>query len=1091
MRKIIMGLIVGISGIVATNGGNSSFGSKDYKTKITWDCDSKQFNFTIQANGSQAAKTTAEIKPGEVKTVYGLVQAEKAMTLNDSVCLLFDINNDGESFYALLVSSSGQYKMIRANALDWQTNYPTKAKVVVTNGQGKWSAQISIPLSDFNCQPGAGDIWQLGLARKTVHKGKPVYFRSGKAQFPLSYNSLTERLGWSQLPLPNIQFKFPAPQSPIKVTSFSRGACDSTTPGENIVRLAVNNQSAKPVKLELNIYDDARTKIKKITKIAYPKQITGLTVDYSVTLNMKAIKFQLKADGKTVYQSQYPVAERIASRVTPAEGSFDQAKLTNYSPTIKAADGMTWSQLAGENRGKRYAEIFGMPWHNGKFFELCTTEKLMPWMIEQRKIHKYNDIKDKIKNIRQAGTKISFTPQSWESRSAYWLKLKTYSGYLGDQGDIDEYFTSLRQGMKLYKDVIGAFFIGDEIYGQMRKKTVNLFALYKTKGLYPEIEKIDREIREKFGYGKYGIPTSQKDKNRFRWVALKRWANDFTDRFERKVIKEVRKIDKDLPIFSPDLLGDMTSADISRWQDGRFDVHLAQLNNHIRPNGVNGIAFCRLVNDLSKPQEFWGCTHTEGSGVKLTTTEMQQLYTHFFRNGVTGLHFWPLGGTKLWMTDTRISRPEAFKYILETIKNIRGNKLTPPAKTAAAIYVSELSQMSIPAYWDWIGFIEPAFYMLNIKLNADVQFISDLAVARGYAKPADYRLIVAPFIQFTNNKAGQLLLDAVKQGTTLLVTDPQAFSFMPNGTVPEKLRQQLFGKIIPVATAKQMHKATTLQTDFLQNSPKLKMAVPPPTLWNIVGKSYTFNQVANDEVLMRYADNSPAAIVRKLGKGKIIITGFNIYQHTSNHPVPWQEVPVANLDLFKALLKSCNISYGTPGVIKLPPLTQQPIKTMTCISGNALDFRRTLPKLLYNVPVNISYRYKPFPDSKADVKSSGWIAATKGLLTDRLKVVLDNNKKQSHVAWKRVKNIELTINLAGLRNIKQLNLFVMNEAPTAELWGSKDGNKFKPLQTQPANSSQVDVAKVSFNNIVGEWKFFKLKLKAQKPLELIELEVWE
>jgi hypothetical protein len=1091
MQKIIIFLIILVNVALATQGESISFGKQKHKTVVDWNCDSKQFNFTILAKGLRNSKQNKKMKKGEIKTVYGLVQDKQDMMLSDSICLIFDINNDGESFYALLVNNTGQFKMLKVNALDWQNTIKTEAKVVISEGNEKWSAKISIPLTDFNCKPGAGDIWRIGFARKTTEKGKDVYYKSTRTQFPLKYGETTKRLGWNSMPLPDHEYSFPAQKAFVRIKSLSRGACDSTALGENVVRFSIKNKLTKSIKLELKICDEQNNVLKKITKTALPEQITGLVEDYTVSSDMKAIDFQVKANSKVIYQSRYPVAKRIACRVYPTNGSFDRKKLIKFSPVISQGRGMTWSQLAGKNRGKRYAEIFGMPWYDGKFYELCRVEKLLPWMIEQRKVHKYNDIKEKIKYIRKAGTKISFTPECWESRAAYWKKLKVYGGYLGDLGDIAAYFESLRRGLKQYKDVNAAFFIGDELYGQMRKKTVHLFNLYKSKGLYPEIIKIDREVREKFGYGKYGIPGSQKDKNRFRWIALKRWANDFTDKFELKVINEVRKIDKNIPILSPDLLGDMTSADISRWQDKRFNIHLAQLNNHIRPNGVNGIAFCRIVNDLSKPQEFWGCTHTEGSGAKLTIEEMQQLYTHFFRNGLTGLHFWPLGGSKLWMSDTRFSRPKAFQYTLDTIKNTLGNRFSVPKKTKAAIYLSELSQMSIPAYWDWIGFIEPAFFMLNTKLNADIQFISDLSVARAYSKPEDYQLIVAPFVQFTNAKAGQKLLDAVKQGTTLLITDPQAFSFFPDGSVPERLRQQLFGTIIPVATAKQMKKCITLQRDFLKDSAELKLDVPPPTLWDMVGKSHTFKNVADGEILMRYSDGSPAAIVRKLGKGKIIITGFNIYQHTSNHPVNWKEVPAENIDLFKALLESCNIKYNITPVIKLPPMKQQAVKKAVCISANALDFRRTLPKQLYNIPCGITYSYLPFPDRKPDIKSSGWISATTGLLTDRLDVVLNNPKKQGHVAWKKSRKVELLINLAGIRTINELNLFIVGELPVAELLGSKEGRTFKLLQTKPASSSRPYVAKISFTNIPGKWKFLKLKLKSQKPLELIEFEVWQ
>ena len=194
----------------------------------------------------------------------------------------------------------------------------------------------------------------------------------------------------------------------------------------------------------------------------------------------------------------------------------------------------------------------------------------------------------------------------------------------------------------------------------------------------------------------------------------------------------------------------------------------------------------------------------------MTRREMQDLYTLYFRNGMTGLHTWPLGGRKPWMVDGRFSRPEAWKYFLETTKNLhRGFKVKIPEKATMAIYLSELSQMSIPGYWDWGGFVEPAFCVLGPNLKADFQFISDFSVERGYFNPAGYRLIVAPFLQFTSKKSAQTLLDAVSNGTTLLISDPEAFSYLPDGTIPQDQRRLLFGELKVEPTSSQMQQASS------------------------------------------------------------------------------------------------------------------------------------------------------------------------------------------------------------------------------------------------------------------------------------------
>jgi hypothetical protein len=1078
-----LGLVLSVNAV--------QFGKKNSQTQIKWHYKNQAFHFNIQAAGlaiHQPKKTDDEIK-----TSYGLIlENEKYTAAKDSVCLAFDINNDGETFYNLLIDYEGNVKGIYTNILDWQEPWQVDLKATVKQQKGTWSATISIPASLFHCQPGTGDIWKIAFGRRFIDKGKIKYSFSEKDTFRLSYGPSLSRNGWKQLPLPNQKIILNQTKNKkFNVSCRTHGACDINSPQENIANFTINSAAQAVKNGTIEVLDDQNMVLIKLDIKCLPNQLNNFLIPYKLSATKK-VSFKIEIDNKSVYQATYPVRNRLACRVAVINNSKPFMVDKNKIRPVPGYNGMTWSQLEGNNRAAWFADNFGFPWKRGEWFERCSAEKLLPWMINTRKINHYNNTEKHIKEIRKHKTKIAITPQYWEYQKKQWLARNMYGGYMVDPVDYKNYFKQLNKSLTTYKGEVAAFFMRDESYMQARKRTVKLYEYHKKTGLYPFIETVNQEIKEKFGYGKYGIPLSTKDKNRFRWIALKRWAVDFNEKFEKKTIAAIRKINKNVPIMSPDLVGDMVSADISRWRDGRFDIYLTQLNNHRRANAFNGVVQCRIFKDLTQAKEIWGCTHIEDSAAKFSLEEMRLNLSYFVQNGMTGMHTWPLGGRKPWMLDSSVSRPEIWQYFVETAATLaNGIKVPQPAAPQIAIYLSELSQMSIPGYWDWVGFVEPAFVVLGPELKTNFKFISDLSVTRKLDNPQDYKLIIAPFLQFTNQESATQLLNAVKNGATLLISDPQAFSHLADGSVPVKIQQAFFGKTKITATAKQMATASNEQVDFLAGI-NIKMTIPPPTLLKIVGKTYTFKTDDSAQVLMRYADKSPAAIIRKLGKGKVIVTGFNIYSLTSNQPASWNSVEAPTLQFFRALLKSNKVDEKIAiWNFKLPPAKRQSFKENICISNNSMEFRQAIPKTLLNADIGMLYTYSQFPDLKQDVKQQGWISVDNGKLTDRFEVMFKNRNKPNVVAWKQTRPVEITVDLRGKRDIAEVIIYVARQNPDVQLSGSQDGKTFTPVQKHRGNDTKTHVEKIALKDLSGQWNYLKIKISPKQALKLIEMEIWE
>jgi hypothetical protein len=1073
------------------SGNAMQFGPQNKQTQIKWNYKNGSFHFKIQADGLE--KLQSKDSDDSVKTSYGLILAnEKTTAAKDSVCLAFDINNDGETFYNLLIDYEGNIKGIYTNILDWQEAWKVDLKADVKQSKDSWSATISIPMGAFQCTPGEGDIWKLAFGRKFIEKGKIKYSFSEKGTFRLSYGPSLSRNGWQELPLPNQQFIFPqSKKSKLQVLCRTHGACDINSQEENIANFCIYSEAKKIKNGTIEVLDYQGTVFKKLDVKCLPNQMNNFLISYKLPKTQK-VTFIIKIENKIIYKSEYPVRKRLACRVPAINNSKPFPADKDKKRPIPGYNSMTWSQLEGNNRAAWFADNFGFPWKRGEWFERCTKEKLLPWMINTRKINHYNNAEKHIKHIRKHKTKIALTPQYWEFQKKTWLDRNFYGGYIVDPIDYENYFKNLKNCLTNFKDEIAVVFLRDESYYQARKRTVKLFEYHQKTGKYPFIEKINKEVKEKFGYGKYGIPLSTKDKNPFRWIALKRWAVDFNDKLEKRAIKEIRAINKTIPIMSPDLVGDMLSADFSRWRDGRFDIYLTQLNNHRRPNGFNGVVQCRIFNDLVRPKEVWGCTHIEDSGEKFSLEEMRLLLSYYVQSGMTSMHTWPLGGRKPWMLDSSVSRPDVWQYFVDTTETLSNGVKVPQQKSPLiAIYLSELSQMSIPGMWDWVGFVEPAFVVLGPELKTNFKFISDFSVTRKLDNPQDYKLIIAPFLQITNKESAAKLLDAVKNGATLLISDPQAFSFLADGSVPVEIQKEFFGNTKITATDKQMSTAKSEPLDFLKGK-NIKMNVPPPSLLNIVGETYKFKPDDSAQVLMRYEDKSPAAIIRKIGKGKLILTGFNIYSLTSNHPVSWNDVAKPTLEFFTALLKADNVDQKIDTWnFKLPPAKKRGFRKDICISNNSMEFRQAIPKTLLNADVGMLYTYSVFPDLKKDVKETEWISVKDGKLTDRFAVMYKNRDKPNKVAWQKAQPVDITVDLRGERNIAEVAIYVARQNPAVEVLGSQDGKTFKLLKKHQGSDIETHVERVSLKDLQGSWKFLKIQIMPKQPLALVEMEVWE
>ena len=224
MKKLSLIIVCCLS--LYVSGNAMQFGQEKRETKIDWNYKNGVFHFKIQANGFEKNQTNKN--DNSIKTSYGLVLAkEKSIATKDSVCLTFDINNDGETFYNILIDYEGNVKGIYTNRMDWVDSWNIDLKANIKKKSGSWSAILDVPATAFNCKPGNKDIWKIAFGRKLFKGNKAEYNFSEKDTYRLSYGPSLDRNGWSKLPIPREKIILSkTDKTNYKVICRTRGACD-------------------------------------------------------------------------------------------------------------------------------------------------------------------------------------------------------------------------------------------------------------------------------------------------------------------------------------------------------------------------------------------------------------------------------------------------------------------------------------------------------------------------------------------------------------------------------------------------------------------------------------------------------------------------------------------------------------------------------------------------------------------------------------------------------------------------------------------------------------------------------------------------
>jgi hypothetical protein len=519
---------------------------------------------------------------------------------------------------------------------------------------------------------------------------------------------------------------------------------------------------------------------------------------------------------------------------------------------------------------------------------------------------------------------------------------------------------SIKEYMPSLADVTWGIYTSDEPELSAQQNACQLFWKYQTD--YPRIKDVDREIKTKFGAGKYGIPLSSSDTNPFRWRALNAWVAEQLVSFQSDVYDTVKALNPQLKVISIDPTALMTyPQDRTRW---RCDIITNQTYAAGKTDECRGGWAVKMLVDLSNTKDVWPCMHIENYPACFNGEEVLEELSQAVRNGANGWHFYPCDvdgnlSDHSFFADEPGAR-ERWDTVAAVTEQARLMKRPIFPKPDFAILFSTDTYGSQPGAMGQT--LEPnyAYTQLGANPRAWFKFIDDLGISRKQVKLSKYKAVFVPLGYIERLDAAQALVNYVKGGGTLVSGDPEIFSHGMDGTDTSSLRSRCFG--------------ATLGARRTASYVKYGSARLP-----VYTKAYNITVTRGTKIIAAYPDGKPAIVSRSYGKGKAVYFAFNPFSPKANSEPRWNA-------FFKTLEKQFGITLDQKILrFQFPKSLVAHASQLTgrCLTNNYGFWRENKALTDRNLDTGGSYTLSLNGDLVADKAPANTFAS--GKLTDRLR----------------------------------------------------------------------------------------------------------
>ncbi len=577
------------------------------------------------------------------------------------------------------------------------------------------------------------------------------------------------------------------------------------------------------------------------------------------------------------------------------------------------------------------------------------------------------------------------------------------------------------------------------------------------------VRAIDQAVREQFGYGKWGMPESDKDDNPFRRIAYRRWVNAEINRRYRQVYEQVKKINPNLIMLGPDPSGAVPPLDYEGMADC-FDLMSNQSWYAPAPyvqQFATG-ADTKATADLF-PGPAWALAQHHAAN---DLEALREQYSQVYRNGGEGLALLGVEWYDRELEHPQYINPRKWAALLEITQHVvQMNKVTLPQPDTAVLYASDtyLSYANPKMASGDRPQVYAAYVALGPKARSWFRFVSDRQIDRDQVDLNQFKVLYIPLATYQRRAVMEKIVKFIQQGGTVVCTDPTAFKYDVNGDDQASSWSKITG--LQIGDARKGGLAARTVAEDAQ-----RLVFPVPGL-----KAMLLDDVAKPVAVFDNGDL--AATARAVGKGEVIAFAADPFASRE------EQISVA------AFVRRTQEQVGAKTDLDIWRFKLPPFKTIVepsddgsrCLTGNSRQANM-------NVATGATCIF-------------GDAAEPETRLFDRLAALKSRKRGGTRnlpeldkwiVRIEAPEPFDLTIDLKQPRELTRLTLYYSGTLPKFILLASDDGKSWSKIEkrsAQPATADVIDIdlplsararyLKISFDQRITSW-----------PLELVELEVW-
>jgi len=486
-------------------------------------------------------------------------------------------------------------------------------------------------------------------------------------------------------------------------------------------------------------------------------------------------------------------------------------------------------------------------------------------------------------------------------------------------------------------------------------------------------EKYLKEIKDEYGYGKFGVPDGSKE-DAFKRIAFRRWMSKVMGNYQKEFMEKSKSIDPTIKVSSSCWMfihhilppWDFTVTCEDNCEEVNIDAYPSNIENKRAGCGAfsPGFAVKLLIDVTGKPCLAYLEGFQYGSHVP-STYQIVEDVSQALRCGASTVNWYEHNCPYIKAGSTKYTHPKLWRTILECSRVIsKVNKIKFPEAKLGILYSMD-SYAGKEGRNDLLGMeIYSAHAIMGQKVGTWYNFISNTQIEKGYKDISQYPVFCIPLCNYERPKVVEKIEKYVAEGGTLIVGDPYLFEYYSNGEKSSAIRKKLCG-VSNLKSANHTEIKLAADQRLIKNFSE-KLVLYPDEYWN--NPSHNIKIKRGVKVIATYEDGSPAIILNSYKKGKVIYFSFNPFIVEAALDKNW-------ISFFFAFQKGLGLPVNQPiWRFQLPvdykKIAKEPIKTTTYIDTTSASSGTNLVK---NPGFEIDANQDGIPDNWSMPPGDTWV----------------------------------------------------------------------------------------------------------------------